>query len=119
MFSHAVEDDLISREDFQSLFVAVEEFLNSSHRVQLFGPFKQSEPERILKNNGSLYLVPLSHVNTNTISANGEENRVRTTWHEAKTTFLGAAYIIIMLKKTMLYFQQKSFQSKGAKEHLN
>jgi len=45
---HAVQDDLIGGKEFQGLFEAVEEILNAAHRVQLVGPFEQSEPERVL-----------------------------------------------------------------------
>ena len=49
VFSHAVKDDFIIREEFQRLFVTVKEVLNAAHRVQLFCPFEESEPEGILQ----------------------------------------------------------------------
>ncbi len=49
VFAHAVQDNLISRKQFQRLFVTVKEVLNAAHRVQLFRPFEESEPEGLLK----------------------------------------------------------------------
>ena len=48
MLTHAVQDNLIGRKELQSLFETVKEILNAPHRVQLVGPFEQSEPERLL-----------------------------------------------------------------------
>lgn len=49
VFTHAVQDNLISRKQLQRLFITVKEVLNAAHRVQLFCPFKESEPEGLLK----------------------------------------------------------------------
>lgn len=49
VFTHAVQDNLISRKQFQRLLITVKEVLNATHRVQLFRPFEESEPERLLK----------------------------------------------------------------------
>lgn len=49
VFAHAVQDNLISRKQFQRLLITVKEVLNSAHRVQLFCPFEESEPEGLLK----------------------------------------------------------------------
>ena len=49
VFTHAVQDDLVGRENFQRLFVAVEKVLNAAHRVQFFCPFEESEPEGLLR----------------------------------------------------------------------
>lgn len=49
VFTHAVQDNLISRKQFQRLFITVKEVLNAAHRVQLFCPFEESEPEGLLK----------------------------------------------------------------------
>jgi hypothetical protein len=49
VFAHAVDDDLISREELQSLFIAVKQVLDAPQRVELICPFEQSEPKRLLK----------------------------------------------------------------------
>ena len=49
VFTHAVQDHLISRKQFQRLFVTVKEVLNAAHRVQLLCPLEESEPEGLLE----------------------------------------------------------------------
>jgi hypothetical protein len=49
VFAHAVDDDLISREELQSLFIAVKQVLDAPQRVELICPFEQSEPKGLLK----------------------------------------------------------------------
>lgn len=49
VFTHAVQNNLISRKQLQRLFITVKEVLNPAHRVQLFCPFGESESEGLLK----------------------------------------------------------------------
>lgn len=57
MFAHAVKDDLIGREQLQRLFVTLKKVLNAAHRVQLFRPLEESEPEGLLGNRSDKNLV--------------------------------------------------------------
>lgn len=58
VFAHAVEDDLISRKQLQRLLVTVKKLLNAAHRVQLFCPLEESEPEGLLEKRWDKNLVP-------------------------------------------------------------
>lgn len=57
VFTHAVQDNLISREQLQRLFITVKQVLNAAHRVQLLCPFEKSEPEGFLKEDMSQILA--------------------------------------------------------------
>ena len=54
VFSHAVKDDLISREEFQSLFITVKEVLNAPHRVKFISPFEEREPKGFLRGQSNI-----------------------------------------------------------------
>ena len=54
MFAHAVQDDLVVREQLQGLFVAVEKVLNPTKRIQLFCPFGESKSKRVLREDSQL-----------------------------------------------------------------
>lgn len=49
VFTHAVQDHLISRKNFQGLLITVKKLLNATHRVQFLCPFKKRKPEGLLK----------------------------------------------------------------------
>lgn len=49
MLSHAVHYNLIHWKQLHSLFIAIKEVLDTSKRVQLFSPFKQSKPKGFLQ----------------------------------------------------------------------
>ena len=54
VFSHAVKDDLISRKEFESLFITVKEVLNAPHRVQFISPFEECEPKGFLQGQSNI-----------------------------------------------------------------
>lgn len=49
VFTHAVQDNLISRKQFQRLLITVKQVLDAAHRVQLLCPLEKREPEGVLK----------------------------------------------------------------------
>lgn len=49
MLSHAVHYNLIHWKQLHSLFIAIKEVLDTSKRVQLFSPFKQSKSKGFLQ----------------------------------------------------------------------
>lgn len=49
VFTHAVQDNLIGRKQFQRLLITVKQVLDAAHRVQLLCPLEKREPEGVLK----------------------------------------------------------------------